>query len=109
MNTRLQVHPDADAEIDECFYYLQEESGLETAFRFVDAVRETFKRLLLMPHIGTVRTFQNPALKDVRMWKVKGFKKYLVFYRPIADGIEILHVVHGSRNYKRLFDEEEEE
>lgn len=106
MNACIQVYPEADAEIDECFYYLQEETDLEAAFRFVDAARETFEQLLLTPQVGATRTFQKPELQDVRMWRVKDFSKYLIFYRPVENGIEILHVVHSSRNYKRLFEEE---
>jgi plasmid stabilization system protein ParE len=27
---------------------------------------------------------------------------YLIYYRPIADGVEILHVVHGARDQDRI-------
>ncbi len=36
-----------------------------------------------------------------RVW-VTGFEKILILYRSIEDGIEVLRVVHGSRNVKRL-------
>jgi hypothetical protein len=28
---------------------------------------------------------------------VKNFERYLVFYRPIQDGIEVVRVIHGAR------------
>jgi hypothetical protein len=31
---------------------------------------------------------------------VSGFEKWLVFYRPRLDGVDILRVVHGSRNIR---------
>jgi hypothetical protein len=38
------------------------------------------------------------------MWRVKDFEKYLIFYQPLSDGIKILHVVHGARNFDLLFE-----
>ena len=37
------------------------------------------------------------------MWRVKGFEKYLVFYRPLKDGIVVLRVIHGARDIEDLF------
>lgn len=76
------------------------------AHRFLDACDETFHFLAENRYVGTSRNFNNPLLRDVRMWRVKGFEKYLVFYQPIADGIIILHVVHSSRNLSALFEDE---
>jgi len=41
---------------------------------------------------------KRPELKDVRVFRINGFEKILVLYRPIERGVEILRVVHGSRN-----------
>jgi hypothetical protein len=29
----------------------------------------------------------------------------LVFYRPVPDGIEVVRVLHATRNIRRLFEE----
>ena len=76
------------------------------AQEFLDACNETFQFLAGNNKIGAVRNFNNPLLKDVRVWRVKGFEKYLIFYQPIDDGIKILHVVHSARNWNTLFDDE---
>lgn len=75
------------------------------AQRFLAACDETFKFLAHNKNVGATRTFRDSSLKDVRMWRVKGFEKYLVFYQPLPDGIKILHVVHSSRNYNLLFED----
>jgi plasmid stabilization system protein ParE len=31
------------------------------------------------------------------------FEEYLIFYQPFEDSIEILRVVHGSRDLRALF------
>jgi plasmid stabilization system protein ParE len=28
---------------------------------------------------------------------------YLIFYRPLPDGVEIVRIIHGARNLSRLF------
>ncbi|MGH9438287.1 MAG: type II toxin-antitoxin system RelE/ParE family toxin, partial [Terriglobia bacterium] len=35
---------------------------------------------------------------------VKDFPKYLIFYRPIRDGIEVVRVIHGARDIPALFE-----
>jgi toxin ParE1/3/4 len=49
--------------------------------------------------------FENPQLAGVRSWRVSRFKTYLIFFRPIESGVEILHIAHGARDIERLFDE----
>jgi hypothetical protein len=34
---------------------------------------------------------------------VKGFERYLIFYRPLTDGVELLRVIHCARDVERLF------
>jgi hypothetical protein len=38
------------------------------------------------------------------MWKVKGYENYLVFYAVSKDTIEVIRVLHSSRNIEELFD-----
>jgi toxin ParE1/3/4 len=38
----------------------------------------------------------------LRVFRVSGFEKMLVLYRPSPDGVEILRVIHGSRNIMTL-------
>lgn len=56
-----------------------------------------------MPAIGTQRAFRNRRYSSVRMWPIDGFERYLVFYRVLDDGVEVLRVLHGSRDIERLF------
>ncbi len=35
------------------------------------------------------------------MWPIPGFKKYLIFYRPIRNGIEVGRVLHGAMDLPR--------
>lgn len=78
----------------------------EIAHRFLDSCNGTFQLLAKNPGIGSPRRFEDPALSEIRMWRVKGFEKYLVFYLPTETGIRILHVIHSSIDYNRVFEDE---
>lgn len=39
----------------------------------------------------------------MRMWHVKGYENYLIFYTFAGNKIEIIRVLHGSRDIKDLF------
>ncbi len=72
------------------------------ATRVVEAAHETFKNLALTPGLGRPHKFRNSKLKGVRSWHVSGFNNYLIFYRPIPDGVQVLHIYHGARDIEAL-------
>jgi hypothetical protein len=51
---------------------------------------------------------QYPALGTLRMFRVAGFERMLILYRPLEDGADILRIVHGSRKLQALFRRREE-
>jgi toxin ParE1/3/4 len=51
-----------------------------------------------MPKLGKLQTFKPAALAGTRRWLVAGFENYLIFYRPIKGGIEILRVLYGTQS-----------
>ena len=78
-------------------------SSVENALRFLEAVERDAARLASMPGIGRKREFRNPRLHDVRSWPIGGFENFLIFYRPVRQGIEVVRVLHGARNIARIF------
>lgn len=97
MKLRLALRPQADRDINNHFEYIANDN-LEAAIRFYEAAFRAFDVLLTNPQIGPARDFENPALKDIRIWLVKEFEKYLIFYRATDELVEILRVLHASRN-----------
>lgn len=67
------------------------------ALRFLDAVELTLRTLARHPELGRTRAFRHAWLRGVRSFPVIGFEKHLVLYRPTADGIEVLRLLHGAR------------
>ncbi|MBX7256721.1 MAG: type II toxin-antitoxin system RelE/ParE family toxin [Candidatus Hydrogenedentes bacterium] len=72
------------------------------AERFIATLEETLGILARMPEMGSPRVFRNPALKKLRMWPLKGFEKYLIFYRPYRRGIDVVRVIHAPQDYLRI-------
>lgn len=102
MTYEIFKRPQAERDIEECFVYIAEEN-LDTAVYFLVAVEDSLEQLAEFPFIGSKRTFQNPRFQAIRMWRVKGYPDYLIFYQIIDDRIEIIRVVHGSRDIDEMF------
>jgi toxin ParE1/3/4 len=105
MTAQYHVRPAADTDLDDQAAYLAREASLDIALRFYDAAA-TFEQIARMPGIGERRPTANPRLEGLRVWRIQGFEKHLIFYRPIADGIEIVRVLHGARDLDRLLESE---
>ena len=84
-------------------FYLAE-TDEDVAQKFLDACDKTFVFLAENPFVGSLRNFKKAELSEVRMWRVKGFEKYLIFYKPLNYGIKILHVLHSATDYNRAFE-----
>lgn len=107
MKLRLALKPQADRDIDNHFEYIAKDN-LEAAIGFYEAAFSSFDVLLRNPQLGPRRDFQNSLLKDIRLWFVKGFEKYLIFYRATDELVEIVRVLHSARDIDRILSGEGE-
>jgi toxin ParE1/3/4 len=105
VNRSYIFSPAADRDVEEQFDYLAERS-LETAVRFLRAVDATCDALGRMPELGERQSFGRERLLVLRAWQVRGFENYVVFYRPIQNGIEVVRVLHAARDIAAIFAEE---
>ena len=56
--------------------------------------------------MGKLTDFTHPDLADIRQQSIKGFRKYLIFYRITESEIDILRVIHGARDIETILDED---
>lgn len=87
----------ARRDLVEIVAYLAERSEA-AARRFRTEAEATFTRLAGMPGMGTQYEPDEPAYAELRYFPVSKFPRYLVFYRSLPDGIEVVRVLHGSRD-----------
>jgi toxin ParE1/3/4 len=67
------------------------------AHRFAAAVDRVCQLLAQFPQMGTACERLGRGLRQFPV------DSYVIFYRPIDGGIEVVRVVHGSRNMRSLF------
>ncbi len=94
--------PQAERDIEECFVFIAE-NNLDKGVYFLVAVEDSIEQFAKFPFLGNTRNFQNVQFQDVRMWRVKGFENYLIFYSVKDETIEVIRVLHSSRNIDDLF------
>ena len=102
MNPRYVVRPKADRDLDDQAYYLADVASPEVGHRFLIAAHEVFSLLASQPEMGWRLKSNRRVLASLRVFRIPGFDKVLVLYQPRAEGIEIVRVVHGSRNLQAL-------
>jgi toxin ParE1/3/4 len=106
VNWRVRLRSAAENDVVEHAQYLQDRSA-EAAIHFLDAFDASLALLQRTPEIGGICRFENRLFDGIRVWPIGGFKSYLIFYPILSDEIEVLRVIHGSRDLKPIFGEGE--
>jgi len=100
------VRPKVSEDLDEQAFYLAKEASAEIGHRFLIAAHETFNLLATQPEMGWHPRLRHPSLTSLRVFRISGFDRILILYRPIKDGVEIIRVIHGSRDIERILTRE---
>jgi len=72
--------------------------NIDAAIRLVDKITQKFETLAKFPNLGKSRAELFPGLRSFPL------EDYLIFYRLIDGGIEIVRVVSGYRDVEALFE-----
>lgn len=94
--------PQAVRDIEECFVYIAE-NNLDKAVYFLVAVEETLEQIAVFPLIGKQRGFADVRFQNIRMWRVKDFENYLIFYLTASDRVEVVRILQAARDIEDLF------
>jgi plasmid stabilization system protein ParE len=89
--------PLADADLDEIWNYVAENGSVETADRLEDQLHAAMERLAEMPGIGHLR--DDLAEEPLRLYLVH---RLLIVYRPETRPLEVVRVLHGSRDLRAI-------
>ena len=100
---RYVIRPAADRDLDDQASYYAVAGTIEVGHRFLLAAHETFALLASRPHMGWRPRLLRPRLRDLRVFRVNTFERILSLYLPLLDGVDILRVIHGSRNMEAFF------
>lgn len=83
--------------------YYRKQAQYDVAMRFIDKAERSFDQLLAMPRMGAVVGLDELPYEDIRRWHIDGFPAIIIYYRELADGIEIIRILHSSRDIPPLF------
>ena len=98
----FSVSPAAREDLDQIHAFISQDNP-EAADRVLAAALSTFAAVARMPGIGRPRAFGLSELSGLRSFRVDGFRNYLIFYRLVTEGVEIVRVLHAARNLDALF------
>src|SRR5438067_1328116 len=97
---QYRLTPSAAGDLEAIYEHIAADN-LPAAGRMLQRFTEAFRKLADMPRMGHLR--EDLTEEPFRFWAVG---VYLIIYRPDTDPLEILRVVHGSRDVRRLLRDE---
>ena len=95
--TELRIRPRAYEDLIEIWSYIADDS-VTNADAFIDRLYETMKSLGRNPGAGRQRQELAPGIQSFP------FGRYLIFYRAVSNGVEIIRVLHGARDIENIFE-----
>ena len=105
MKRQYIITAPADCDIDSHFSYIDQQNH-SAAVRFLRAAEASYEKLAVMPELGQRQEFSREGLADLRAWQVRGFENFIIYYRIIENGIEIVRVLHAARDQEAVFNDE---
>jgi plasmid stabilization system protein ParE len=100
MKRRYVLAPQAARDLVAIWRYIRQESSRKTADRVESVIRSKFAYLADFPNAGHWRRDLTEAA--VRFFSVYS---YLIVYRPETKPLQIVAIVHGSRDVERILPE----
>ena len=88
--------PQAETDVLEIWIFIAEDS-VDAADQWVDTLDEKLALWATQPMIGRAR---NDLFTGMRSFP---FGRYVVFYAPLTDGIDVVRVLHSSRDLDANF------
>jgi toxin ParE1/3/4 len=96
---RIIRSPQAQRDVVQIWAHIAADN-MKAADKLIDAFDQKLNILKDFPGMGQLREELASKLRSLPVGN------YLLFYRPIPDGIELVRVLHGARNLSRLFGRE---
>ena len=91
-----RISPRASGDLTEIWSYIADDSA-GNADAFIDKLYETMQLLSRQPGSGRHREELASGIQSFP------FGRYIIFYRAVTSGIEIVRVLHGARDIENIF------
>lgn len=94
---RVTRRPQAVEDVLEIWDHIAEDS-LTAADRWVDVLDEKLQLWATQPLMGRARDDLMDGLRSFL------YGRYVVFYSPLPDGLDVVRVLHGARDIDAMFE-----
>ncbi|MEK7702633.1 MAG: type II toxin-antitoxin system RelE/ParE family toxin [Nitrospirota bacterium] len=94
--SRILKSPAAGNDLNEIWWFIAHDNP-DSADKLFDEIAETSSKLAQFKNMGRSRDELHLGLRSFPVGR------YLIFYMPIPDGIEIVRVLHGMMDIDALF------
>ena len=101
MNALFQFTPQATEDLDAIWWFIAQHNR-DAADRVEMEIAATCRWLAKHPRIGTKRRDVTPL--PVRFWTLPKFSNYVIVYRPDTAPLQIVAVLNGKREMKKLLE-----
>lgn len=72
------------------------QESITAADKLLESLEKKFQTLSIHPQMGRIREEFSRSLRSFSTGT------YVIFYKPIEDGIEVIRVLHGARDIESL-------
>lgn len=83
--------PQAIEDLDDIWLYIARDN-IDAADRWLDVLLDKARRLADRPSLGRLRPELAPNVRSLPV------KAYVLYYRPVERGIELVRVLHSARD-----------
>ena len=87
----------AQSDLDDIWFYIAGDN-INAADKWIRTILSRFSKLVELPDLGRPREELAPHLRSLPVGR------YVIFYRRMNHGIEIVRVLHGARDLPPLFE-----
>jgi toxin ParE1/3/4 len=95
------LSPEALEDLDVIWTYIAEDNA-EAVDRVLNAAYGTCKNLADNPELGRLRKVPE-ITSGIHSFVITEYPNYVIFYRVLPNGVQIVRVLHGARNIEGLF------
>lgn len=86
----------AEADLQQIWEFIADDN-VDSADRLIEQIHAKAQMLAESPGVGRRREDLLPFLRSYPLGN------YVIFYRIVDDGIDVIRILHGARNIDRIF------
>ncbi len=102
MPSAYRLTPKALDDLDDIWTYIAKDS-IDSANRVESAILDACEGVARYPLLGSRRSEITPL--PLRFWVVTKYPNFLVVYRPETKPLQVVAVLHGKRDIKRVIED----